>query len=107
MREQVRSVHGIGEEIADSIILYAAKKPSVVIDAYARRIMQRLGSIKGKESYAALRTQFMENTQRDVKLYNECHALFVRYGKERCQSRAPLRSGCPLSDMCAQASTAK
>ena len=66
----MRSVHGIGEETADSIILYAAKKPSVVIDAYARRIMQRLGSIKGKESYAALRTQFMENTQRDVKLYN-------------------------------------
>jgi len=107
LREELLSVHGIGEETADSIILYAAEKPSFVIDAYTRRIMQRLGLIGGKEPYSSLRALFMENIPRDVKLYNEYHALFVRHGKDRCRSRGPLCSNCPLSDVCAYAATAK
>ena len=107
MREELLSVHGIGEETADSIVLYAAEKPSFVIDAYTRLIMQRLGLIGGKESYAALRALFMEKIPRDVKLYNEYHALLVRHGKDRCRSRVPLCSGCPLGDMCAYTATTK
>ena len=107
MREELLSVHGIGEETADSIILYAAEKPSFVIDAYTRRIMQRLGLISGTEAYAALRALFMQNIPADVKLYNEYHALFVRHGKERCRSRAPVCSGCPLADVCNYAATAQ
>ncbi|HHR84912.1 MAG TPA: endonuclease III domain-containing protein [Candidatus Acetothermia bacterium] len=107
LREELLSVHGIGEETADSIILYAAEKPSFVIDAYTRRIMQRLGLISGTETYAALRALFMQNIPADVKLYNEYHALFVRHGKERCRSRAPLCSDCPLRDVCNYAATAQ
>ena len=107
LREELLSVHGIGEETADSIILYAAEKPSFVIDAYTRRIMQRLGLISGTEPYSSLRALFMESIARDVKLYNEYHALLVRHGKERCRSRGPLCSDCPLSDVCAYAATAK
>lgn len=107
LREELLSVHGIGEETADSIVLYAARKPSFVIDSYTRRIMQRLGVISGTEAYAALRVLFMEGLPRDVKLYNEYHALFVRHGKERCRSRDPRCSGCPLWDVCAYASTGK
>ncbi len=107
MREELLGIHGVGEETADSIILYAAQKPSFVIDAYTRRTMQRLGLITGKESYAELRALFMESIPRDVKLYNEYHALLVRHGKERCRSRAPLCSGCPLRDMCKYAATAQ
>ena len=107
MRQELLGVHGIGEETADSIILYAAEKPSFVIDAYTRRTMQRLGVIKGKESYDELRAMFMENIPRDVQLYNEYHALFVRHGKERCRSRAPLCLDCALRDMCKYASTVR
>ena len=107
MREELLSVHGIGEETADSIILYAAGKLSFVVDAYTRRILQRVGLIGGAEPYAALRDLFMENIPRDVKLYNEYHALFVRHGKERCRSRGPLCSSCPLGDVCAYSATAK
>ena len=107
MREEVLSVHGIGEETADSIILYAAEKLSFVIDAYTRRIMQRLGLIGGNESYAALRALFMESIPRNVKLYNEYHALFVRHAKVRCRSRALLCSECPLGGICTYAATTR
>ena len=43
LRRELLSIHGIGEETADDIVLYAAGKPVFVIDAYTRRIMGRLG----------------------------------------------------------------
>ena len=93
-------MHGIGEETADAIILYAAGKPSFVVDAYTKRIFSRLGLIGEKESYRVVRDLFMENLPTEVTLYNEYHALLVRHGKERCRSRVPLCLGCPLEEPC-------
>ena len=43
LREQLLSVNGIGKETADSIILYAAEKPTFVVDAYTKRVLVRHG----------------------------------------------------------------
>ena len=43
LREDLLSIHGVGPETADSILLYAAGKPAFVIDAMTRRIVDRLG----------------------------------------------------------------
>ena len=104
LRAELLSVHGIGEETADAIILYAAGKPSFVVDAYTKRILSRLGLTKEKESYRVVRDLFMENLPLDVSLYNEYHALLVRHGKERCRSQVPLCLGCPLEEPCSFAS---
>jgi endonuclease-3 related protein len=100
LRAELLSVHGIGEETADAIILYAAGKPSFVVDAYTKRILSRLGLIEEKQSYRVVRDLFMENLPTEVPLYNEYHALLVRHGKERCRSRVPLCRGCPLEESC-------
>jgi len=107
LREELLSVRGIGEETADSIILYAAEKPSFVVDAYTRRILTRLGVINGEESYGEIRELFMKNLPKDVPLYNEYHALLVRHGKERCLKRNPRCAGCPLADMCRASTEAR
>ena len=44
LRRELLSIHGIGEETADDILLYAAGKPVFVIDAYTRRIWAGSGS---------------------------------------------------------------
>ncbi len=100
LRAELLSVHGIGKETADSILLYAAGKPSFVVDAYTRRILARLGLIEGSEPYEKIRTLFMENLPANVQLYNEYHALLVRHGKERCRKRSPRCDSCPLEDLC-------
>ncbi len=41
LREQLLGVNGIGPETADSIILYAAKQPTFVVDAYTARLTKR------------------------------------------------------------------
>ncbi len=99
LRSELLSIHGIGDETADSIILYAARKPIFVIDAYTRRILRRLGLGPGRDSYAAFQAIFMENLPHDEALFNEYHALLVRHGKETCR-RAPICSRCCLGACC-------
>lgn len=97
LREELLAVHGIGEETADSILLYAGDKPYFVIDAYTRRIFERLGlRPEPGARYADYRKLFMENLPADVPLYNEYHALIVRLGKETCRP-TPRCDGCPLN----------
>jgi len=107
MRRQLLQIRGIGDETADSIILYAANKPSFVIDSYTRRVFKRLGLIDGSEHYLALRTLFMKEIPRDVKLYNEYHALIVHHAKEYCLLNSPICLGCPLEQTCPGVSTGR
>jgi len=99
LRQQLLSIHGIGRETADSILLYAANKPIFVIDAYTRRIINRIGLAPKKDSYAAYQAWFTEHLPSDTQLFNEYHALLVCQGKNICRRR-PLCSQCCLNDMC-------
>jgi endonuclease III related protein len=99
LRNELLSVHGVGEETADSIILYAAHQPIFVVDAYTRRIVTRLGLAPQKDSYAALQGLFMDNLPHDEALFNEYHALLVQHGKTVCRKN-PLCADCCLGDLC-------
>ena len=99
LRQQLLSIHGIGQETADSIILYAANKPIFVIDAYTRRIINRIGLAPGGNSYAAYQALFMDNLPADVRMFNEYHALLVCLGKNVCRNH-PLCHRCCLTNVC-------
>jgi endonuclease-3 related protein len=45
LRLELLSISGIGPETADSIVLYVARRPVFVVDAYTRRILARHGVI--------------------------------------------------------------
>jgi len=99
LRQQLLAVYGIGQETADSIILYAANQPVFVIDAYTRRIINRIGLAPHSNSYAAYQSLFMDNLPADAVLFNEYHALLVCLGKGVCRPR-PLCQQCCLQDIC-------
>ena len=100
LRAELLSIHGVGPETADSIILYAAGKPSFVIDAYTRRIACRLGLAAPSIRYDDLRALFMDALPSDAPLFNEFHALLVCLAKQACRKH-PLCQQCPLSpDLC-------
>ena len=99
LRQQLLAVYGIGQETADSIILYAAGKPVFVIDAYTRRIINRIGLAPDSKSYTAYQALFMDNLPADAVLFNEYHALLVRLGKDVCRRR-PLCQRCCLRSIC-------
>jgi len=99
LRQQLLSIHGIGQETADSIILYAANKPIFVIDAYTRRIINRIGLAPDNSSYTAYQALFMDNLPTDARLFNEYHALLVCLAKNVCRS-CPLCQQCCLNNIC-------
>ncbi|MFC2013933.1 endonuclease III domain-containing protein [Chloroflexota bacterium] len=99
LRQQLLAIHGIGQETADSIILYAACKPIFVIDAYTRRIINRLGLAPDSYSYGAYQAFFMGNLPAYSQLFNEYHALLVCLGKDVCRRR-PLCHQCCLNKVC-------
>lgn len=79
LRKFLLSVWGIGRETADSIILYAAKKPIFVVDTYSKRMLNCFG-IKFND-YDEYRDFFEKSLPKKTKLWNEYHALIVAWGK--------------------------
>jgi len=97
LREKLLKVKGIGPETADSILLYAFNKPIFVVDAYTKRIFQRIGY--KEKSYEELQELFMSNLEKDTKLFNEYHALLVELGKNYCRKKPDCKE-CPLAKLC-------
>ncbi len=99
LRMQLLEINGIGEETADSILLYAGNKCVFVIDAYTKRIFSRIGLFKPDWSYAKFQQFFMDNTVHDTELYKDYHAQNVYLGKHFCK-RKPLCNNCELNKVC-------
>ena len=96
LRKKLLNVNGIGPETADSILLYAGRKPFFVVDAYTKRIFSRHKLISEDASYHQIQEFFIKNLDRDVKLFNEFHAQIVMLGKTICTSKNPDCAKCPI-----------
>jgi endonuclease III related protein len=99
LRAALLAVPGIGPETADCILLYAAKHPSFVVDAYTRRVFERLGLVRGGETYEEVQRFFSAGLPVDAGLWGDFHGQIVRVAKEACRAR-PLCASCPLEDVC-------
>ena len=99
LRAELLSIKGIGPETADSIILYAAKKPIFVIDAYTKRIFSRIGVCGEGCRYDEIQQKFHKSLEKDEKLFNEYHALLVELAKRNCR-KTPSCSTCPITRYC-------
>jgi endonuclease-3 related protein len=97
LREELLSISGIGPETADDIILYAAGKPTFVVDTYTYRILLRHFFIESDADYHTIKELFEENLPAKVELFNEFHAILVAVGKNYCKKQKPLCSNCPLN----------
>ncbi|MCL4426478.1 MAG: endonuclease III domain-containing protein [Firmicutes bacterium] len=96
LRGELLALYGIGPETADSIVLYAAGKPSFVVDAYTLRIFSRLRILPAGTKYEEARRFFQGHLPPDRALFNEYHALLVALGKDFCWKSGPRCAGCPL-----------
>ena len=98
LRRELLTIKGIGPETADCILLYAAQQPAFVVDAYTRRVLTRHLLADSNWGYDRLKGLFEANLPRDVRQFNEFHALLVEVGKKHCR-KAPVCAGCPLEHL--------
>ncbi|RLF36076.1 MAG: endonuclease [Thermoplasmata archaeon] len=105
IRNELLSLSGVGPETADSILLYAGGHPIFVVDAYTRRICNRLPITVDGKTYDDIRQCFERDIQRRfpteklVSIYGELHALIVVFGKTFCKKK-PVCRNCPMNSTC-------
>ena len=104
LRRTLLDMNGIGPETADSIVLYAAGKPTFVIDAYTKRIMHRVFGTAADISYDSLKAAFESALPKKLGLYKDFHAQFVELGKRYCKAK-PACSECPALGLCQYANS--
>ena len=110
VRTRLLSIHGIGPETADAILLYVGGFPTFVVDAYTKRVLRRHFAIDDRASYDDVRSMFLNSelgiqnsetrirNSQTVPVFKEYHALLVALGKRHCRSRANC-DGCPLEGL--------
>ncbi|MFQ5406344.1 MAG: hypothetical protein ACE5DI_04265, partial [Candidatus Micrarchaeia archaeon] len=96
-RKELLETWGIGEETADSMLLYAFKQPQFVVDAYTKRILERTKSVKKGASYAQAKHFFEQQLKPNTPLFQEFHALLVEHAKKCCKTKKPLCEKCHLN----------
>jgi endonuclease-3 related protein len=101
-RNELLTIKGIGEETADSILLFGYCWPTMKIDAYTKRLFLSLKlcnqDAKYKDIKNIIENQLSSLIQNPIKLtqiYQEFHALIVEHGK-RYYSKKPYGNGCFL-----------
>lgn len=97
-RQELLSLKGVGPETADSILLYAFRQHSFVVDSYTRRIVTNLGLADEKVNYSEIKALFEENLPDDLAVYQEFHALLVEHAKRYYQKKGNYTK-CPLLDI--------
>lgn len=80
LRPELLKIKGIGQETADSILLYSLEKPIFVIDEYTRRFCRK-NKITKERSYLYLQQLFSKSLPRNYKLFQDFHALIVIEGQ--------------------------
>lgn len=100
VRAEMLGLWGLGPETVDSILLYAARHPVFVVDAYTRRIFSRLGLLPADAGYQVMQDFFMHHLRGREDLFNEYHALIDGLGNQVCLSKKPRCFECPLAGMC-------
>jgi endonuclease-3 related protein len=103
-RDELLNIKGIGEETADSILLYGYNQPSMKIDAYTKRLFIALKFCNEKVKYKELKNMIEKDFKNNIKdknklvqNYQEFHALIVEHSKHY-YSKKPYGIGCFLLD---------
>ncbi len=101
-REALLHVKGIGEETADSMLLYGYNQREFKVDAYTKRLLVELGFVDERTKYRDIKSLMQNSLKECIKdekelliTYQEFHALIVEHGK-RYYSKKPYGVGCFL-----------
>jgi len=84
-RMKLLEIPGIGPETADSILLYAGEKLIFVIDEYTRRLVKKY-NLSNRFSYDFLQQLFQQDLPKDIRIYQDFHAMIVLEGKDKARN---------------------
>lgn len=98
LREALLGIRGIGAETADSVLLFAAGRPSFVVDLAAHRVLKRHGWAEFEADNTTVKEYVESSLDRDPARLAEFHDLLQIVGRQHCR-KAPICEGCPLAHL--------
>ena len=104
-RDELLKIKGVGEETADSMLLYGFKQPHFKVDAYTKRLLLHNNLINEKTKYIEIKNLFEKELKKEIKdehelviVYQEFHALIVCHSK-LYYSKQPYGNGCFINQI--------
>lgn len=98
--DYLTSLKGVGPKTAACTMLFALGKKAFPVDTHVHRLANRLGIVTTK---SAEETQMLMTEAADMEICYSLHLNMIQHGRQRCHSRAPVCSGCPLFGICKSA----
>ena len=104
---QLLAIKGIGRQMTENILLYAANRVVYAVDKYTSRIFLRHGII-GKRAREpdiqrivdqAFGLAFEKAEEKETARYSDFQALLVRIGRDFCAKTKPQCRRCPLESL--------
>lgn len=102
LRAELLRWHGIGEETADAILLFAFDRPGFLGDAYGRRWLARRGLFEAGEGAGAYRRakDFVDaRLDWSAREHQALHGAIVLHAQQLCRPR-PLCGDCMQRTIC-------
>lgn len=88
LRQQLLTFKGIGNETADTLLLYAFEREVFIADNYSRKLYRGLGFDVG-DDYLALKYFVEQTTSLTLKQWQDFHLHILEFGKEFLVGRGP------------------
>lgn len=96
---RLRGRRGIGPETASAIAVYALSMPLAVVDAYALRILSRVGAISDARDALGARAALESAIRGSPERARHVHAAIVDLGQRFCRP-VPRCTSCPIGVQC-------
>lgn len=99
-RKEILECRGVGEETADSILVYCFQHPIPIVGTYTRRFLARFF---GDRSYLTKKYEIFQQELNDnlsFEVFGRFHALVVCHGQNFCHKQTPKCAQCFLLDIC-------
>lgn len=97
LRDNLLSLHGVGDETADVFLTYIFDRPTFISDKYARTLFTCLG-ISGLTNYASLARRCQLPTTFTVAMAQDFHGLIDEFGKQYLHPVADFKTSFLAND---------
>ena len=97
-RKFLEGIKGVGHKTCNVVLANLFDEPAMAVDTHVKRVSERLGVSKSKDSVLDVEKKLMKKVPRER--WNRTHHQLVLFGRYKCKAISPLCSECKIKDFC-------
>ena len=97
-RKFLEGIKGVGHKTCNVVLATLYDEPAMAVDTHVKRVSERLGISRGKDSVLDVERKLMKKVPRER--WNRTHHQLVLFGRYKCKEISPLCSECKIKEFC-------